>query len=44
MLGMGWYLIYDLALNLGMLWLVRRQAGINDRTTKEIALLNADVA
>lgn len=39
LLGMGWYLIYDLSLNLAMLWLVRRQAGTNRRTIEEIGLL-----
>jgi phosphatidylglycerophosphate synthase len=35
-LGMGWYLIYDLLLTFVMIWLVRRQAGINRRTLQEI--------
>jgi len=40
-LGMGWYLLYDLFLTFVMVWLVRRQAGINGRTLEEIRLLDA---
>jgi hypothetical protein len=39
-LGMGWYILYDLSLNLVMVWLVRRQAGINERTLAEIRRLD----
>ncbi len=38
-LGMGWYLVYDLGLNAVMVWLIRRQGPVNERTLEDLRKL-----